>query len=80
MNKDLLYHFLAGAIIALFSIRLNTDAMVVCGISAATLAGTGKELYDKYIKRTTFDVADLCLTIVGGMTAVFIIAFLRLIK
>lgn len=66
--KDKVYHFLAGAFIALCLIWVNiTLALVVVGVVAF-----GKEIYDKYYGGTP-EVADAVWTIIGGIVMVLLL-------
>lgn len=60
---DKVYHLFAGFVIALVFGFINPTL----GIVAAALAGVGKEIYDKYVKKSVPDPLDAFATIVGGL-------------
>ena len=63
-KKDKLYHFIAGFIIALIFGLINP----VLGLGAAVLAGILKDVvWDKLLKKGTFEVLDVFFTGVGGV-------------
>lgn len=70
---NFLHHFVYGAAIAMFffiianslyEIEYNIAALI--GVTAAHVVGLGKELYDKFIKKTWFDWYDFVWTIIGS--------------
>lgn len=63
IRSDYITHFLAGITIGAFTSMFINPAW---GILVAVAIGTGKELYDKYIKHTYFDKVDLACTALGG--------------
>ena len=66
MRKDLILHALSGFIIALVACFISGNFWI--GLSAATLAGTGKELiWDKWLKKGTPDKDDAFATAWGGL-------------
>lgn len=65
---DKVYHLIAGFVIALVFGLINPTL----GIIAASLAGVGKEVYDKYYKKSTPDPLDALATIVGGIIGLVI--------
>jgi hypothetical protein len=70
-------HFWAGMLISIFSFILYTFLFSewVSGLFAfatAALAGVGKELYDKHVKKTYFNSRDLKWTLIGGAIVPFI--------
>jgi uncharacterized membrane protein len=68
-GKDKLYHLIAGFAIALLIALLINPTL---GIVTAILAGVGKEVYDKYYKKSTPDPLDALATIVGGIIGLVI--------
>lgn len=74
-------HFWAGMLISLFTFILanflfNQSVSAVVAFGFATIAGIGKEFYDKYIKKTKFDFRDLVWTLIGGaILPIFFIIF-----
>lgn len=77
LTIDKIYHFfitygitLVGALV-LNGFSIETDRALAISSLVAFLAGTGKELYDKYIKKTKFDNIDMVADIAGIMSAVF---------
>lgn len=65
---DKVYHLIAGFVIALVFGLINPTL----GIIAASLAGVGKEVYDKYYKKSSPDPLDALATIVGGVIGLVI--------
>ena len=63
-KKDKLYHFIAGFLIALI-FGLITP---VLGLGMAVLAGILKDVvWDKFLKKGTFEVLDIFFTGIGGV-------------
>lgn len=60
---DKIYHLVAGFLIALI-FGLITP---VLGLALAIIAGVGKEIYDKKIKKSVIDPLDVIATVVGGI-------------
>jgi hypothetical protein len=81
---DLLYHFIAGAVISLAVILLakNTkDKTVAVAVALSLGAGVFKEvIIDMWLRQTSPEVADITLTWTGGMLILFIIKFVELFK
>jgi hypothetical protein len=82
--QDKKLHFTAGAtfgswcfVVGDYNIKSEWKP-IIYGIGGATLAGIGKESYDK-IKGRPFDVRDLGATMLGGIISVGIIEGVRLI-
>ncbi len=66
MKKDKLYHIIVGFIIGfVLSFWRPGEALF-----AACLAGVGKELYDKYYKKSEADPLDAITTTFGGIFGV----------
>jgi hypothetical protein len=66
MRKDLILHALCGFVIALTGCFISGNFWQ--GLSAATLAGAGKELiWDKWLKKGTPDKDDAFATAWGGL-------------
>ena len=66
MRTDLLLHALCGFLIAMTGCFISGNFWI--GLSAATLAGAGKELiYDMMLKRGTPDKDDAFATAWGGL-------------
>jgi hypothetical protein len=82
--KDKQLHFVAGTTIGSWCFLVGDHNKqsewkpVIYGISGATLAGIGKETYDK-LQGRPFDVRDLGATILGGIVSVGIIEGIRAI-
>ncbi len=73
METDKILHLLAGYAIALTFGLLSPAAGAIAGI----LAAFGKEfVWDKWMKRGTFEWQDLNVTLVGVLIG-FIFAFLK---
>ena len=61
---DKIYHFIAGFIISLIFGFINP----VLGLGMAVLAGLLKDvIWDKFLKKGTFEVLDIFFTGVGGI-------------
>ena len=61
---DKIYHFIAGFIISLIFGFINP----VLGLGMAVLAGLLKDvIWDKFLKKGTFEVLDIFFTGVGGV-------------
>ena len=60
---DKVYHLVAGFIISLIFGLINP----VLGLALAIIAGVGKEIYDKKIKKSVIDPLDVIATVVGGI-------------
>ena len=60
---DKVYHLAAGFIISLIFGFINP----VLGLALAIIAGVGKEIYDKKIKKSVIDPLDVIATVVGGI-------------
>ena len=60
---DKIYHFIAGFIISLIFGFINP----VLGLALAIIAGVGKEIYDKKIKKSVIDPLDVIATVLGGV-------------
>ena len=60
---DKIYHLVAGFIISLIFGLINP----VLGLALAIIAGVGKEIYDKKIKKSVIDPLDVISTVVGGI-------------
>ena len=67
-------HFWSGALIAFgafficeFVFSLPIPWCLIFSMTTSVLAGYGKELYDKHIKKTKFDWQDFKFTVLGGL-------------
>ena len=60
---DKIYHLVAGFIISLIFGLINP----VLGLALAVIAGVGKEIYDKKIKKSVIDPLDVIATVLGGV-------------
>ena len=60
---DKIYHLVAGFIISLIFGFINP----VLGLVLAIIAGVGKEIYDKKIKKSVIDPFDIIATVIGGI-------------
>ena len=60
---DKIYHLVAGFIISLIFGLINP----VLGLVLAVIAGVGKEIYDKKIKKSVIDPLDVIATVLGGI-------------
>jgi hypothetical protein len=80
--KDKQLHFTVGATIGSWCFLVGDHNKqsewkpIIYGISGATLAGVGKETYDK-LQGRVFDVKDLGATLAGGIVSVAIIEGVR---
>jgi hypothetical protein len=80
--NDLLKHFIAGAIISsivcavtvliLGTDKTATDWALGLAFVSAFFAGLAKELYDKYIKKTYFDISDMIMTWFGSIVPIVV--------
>lgn len=83
-QKDKQLHFAAGAtfgswcfVVGDFN-KKSEWKPILYGIGGSTLAGAGKECYDKY-SGGIFDTKDLAATVIGGVVSVSIIEGVRAI-
>lgn len=60
---DKIYHLVAGFVISLVFGLINP----VLGLVLAVIAGVGKEIYDKKIKKSVIDPLDAIATVLGGV-------------
>ncbi|MDH6309284.1 hypothetical protein M2451_002830 [Dysgonomonas sp. PFB1-18] len=65
--KDKLLHFCSGLLLAQFAY------IWIWLLFLPVIAGFGKELYDKYVRKTRFDWYDAAATIAGGMSVAAVI-------
>lgn len=65
-HQDKVLHALVGFAIAFIVSFFSQELAVILGV----VAGVGKELYDKYVKKTMFDFFDLFATFCGVFTGV----------
>jgi hypothetical protein len=72
---DKILHLSAGFTIA---IVLSFVVGPMIGVAAGAAAGVAKEVYDKYIKKTTFDFFDMFATIIGSVLGMFTCQFIVL--
>lgn len=68
--KDKLMHFCAGLLLAQFAY------IWIWFLLLPVIAGIGKEIYDKYIKRSKFDVKDMLVTWLGVVPVIVIIVII----
>ncbi|RMF94757.1 MAG: hypothetical protein D6734_07035 [Candidatus Schekmanbacteria bacterium] len=79
LSKDKAYHFLAaGAISASATAiskkgKLSDAESTLVGVSITLAAGTGKESYDKKIKKTFFSWKDMIFNLLGALTGSLIV-------
>jgi uncharacterized protein YfiM (DUF2279 family) len=72
LGEDKVYHFLTSSVIgaAATKIAVNNNAApcdaVFIGISTTFVIGSGKEWYDKTVKKTFFSWKDMAWNIAGG--------------
>jgi len=64
--KDKIYHFLAGFIIAIISMGIVKLGEPTTLLIVAVVA-IGKELFDLYIRKTSFNWWDVLATILGSI-------------
>lgn len=80
---DLIYHFLAGSAIVLIMMLITKkrdDKTLLIGVALSLIAGLFKEcVIDYWILRSTPDVADITLTLSGGLAVLFIVRFLEVV-
>ncbi len=65
-GKDKLYHLIAGFIIGFILAFWKPEVGLIAGVAA----GIGKEIYDKYIKKSDADPVDTLSTILGAMLGI----------
>jgi len=64
LRHDRLKHFFGGTLIFIF---IGAFTYNLFGLGTVTLIAILKELNDKYIKKTNFDIWDLLYTILSGL-------------
>jgi len=62
--KDKGCHFLAGM---LTSAMLCFNGLLIASAFASFIVGIAKEVFDKYIRKTKFDIEDVLATGFGGI-------------
>lgn len=83
IQEDKVLHFGAGMLIAsgttYFTYKLtdNKTVSVLTGFGVATLAGLGKELYDKKTGKGVYDPKDALWTTIGGGVGVTVVFTLK---
>ncbi len=81
--KDKQLHFTAGAVIGGWgTLTVSQETLwkpAIAGVLWATVAGAGKESYDK-MTGGKFDVKDLGATVIGSIVSVGIITGIKAIK
>lgn len=71
--KDKLLHFCTGLLMSLLMI------LSVWFIIIPIVVGLGKELYDKYVRKTFFDVKDMLVTWMGVIPIMIILIIKNLL-
>ena len=66
IKADKLLHFAYSYIIATW---FNSD---IISMLSVIILGVFKELFDKYVRKTKFDIADILFGIAGGVTYLII--------
>ena len=69
-GQDKILHLLAGFVVGVFGMFLLPYDFIPYPVVALVVIAIGKELYDKYIKKTYFDFFDMFATIVGGFIVI----------
>ena len=69
-GHDKILHALVGFFLGLLGHYLFIDSILM--IAPVVIGAVGKELYDKYIKKTEFDFFDMFATLVGGVAGIFL--------
>lgn len=83
IQTDKVMHFGAGALISAtttaitYKLTDNKTASMLCGFGMATLAGIGKEVYDKKTGKGVADINDAIWTSIGGGIGVTIVFTLK---
>jgi len=72
--KDKGCHFSVGFILSMFMIMIFNIGLI---LTLVGLIAVGKELFDKYIRKTFFDLNDIVATLLGSIVFV---TFFNLIK
>ena len=72
--KDKGCHFIVGFVLSMFMIMIFSVGVIftVVGVIAV-----GKELFDKYIRKTFIDVNDVVATILGSIVFITIFNILK---
>lgn len=76
LGIDKFFHFIAGFIIAWFCYELmlqvsaSTDLVIVIPLFTSLFVGISKELYDKFIKKSSMELLDVVATFLGGVVVV----------
>ncbi len=83
--RDKKLHLAAGSTVSLIFclgfLLFNQSYWVIGGCGIGILAGVIKEIYDKIIKGTKFDVADLGYTTLGSvLTSISLYLIVEIIK
>jgi putative lipoprotein len=79
-GEDKLYHFFTAGVIgaAATKIAVNNQAApcdaVLIGISTTFVIGSGKEWYDKKVKKTLFSWKDMAWNLAGGTLGSFAVS------
>ena len=69
-GQDKVLHFLAGFVVGVFGMFLLPYDFIPYPVVAVVAVAVGKEVYDKYIKKTYFDFFDMFATICGGFVGI----------
>ena len=72
--QDKIKHFAVGALIGIISylflykiLGIDGGLNIILSVWMSTIGGVLKEIYDREIKKTIFDVYDILFTISGGL-------------
>jgi len=80
-SKDKIWHMLVCMCITfvtfLFGMSFGYAAL---GFGIAILAGFGKELYDKYVKKTKFDWGDIVADLIGSFGGIILATIVLICK
>lgn len=76
LKSDKVLHFVCSfVIVALVDLTLYGVAdlskvvSIVCALAVAFLCGVGKEIFDKYVRKTGFNKQDLMADAIGAVLA-----------
>lgn len=76
IKTDKLLHFVVcfiiaalGALLGFGVFGLGKWVAILCGFGLSFLVGVGKEVFDKYVRKTGFDKQDLLADAAGAMMA-----------
>jgi hypothetical protein len=69
-KQDKILHFIVGFILGVVGHILTPDSIAM--LAPTILFAVGKELFDRYVKKTKFDFFDMFITISGGWIGIML--------